>query len=80
MLINATAVNLLITINHIQNKSVYLVYLLCIYKYTKYMFWKYLCTPIYIYSYNLYYLKNIINKHYIFLKYVHACVCIYIYT
>ncbi len=56
MLINATAVNLLITINHIQNKSVYLVYLLCIYKYTKYMFWKYLCTSIYIYIIHIIYI------------------------
>ncbi len=55
---------------------VYSVYLLCIYQYTHTVNILKIFTWIYIYI--LIYYINILTYH-IFLKYIHACVCIYIY-
>ncbi len=82
-----------LVINHIQNKSfclesesehnmcVYRVHLLCIYKYTHMHVYlkKYLYVYIHLYSCIINIVYFIYNYN-IFLKYIHACVCIYIYT
>ncbi len=88
-----SAVKQLIVINRIQNKSFCLhniclctvfIYYVCIYKCThiQYIFGKYLhvyAFYIFILYFILYMNVYITYKQHIFLKFIHACVCIYIW-